>query len=231
MRMIELNKAAVLASALVLLSAVGGFAQEGDTEAEEDAGNAMEAGDIDIGVSGGLGGFLYPYLAPQIDVGVLPVDAVTISAGARANAGYCLLCGIFSALDDDWTVRSFYVSVLGRALVHFNDLADGIDTSNPLDAYAGLMAGPGFYRFGVEYDPTGDSADTTLTTVIFGPSGGAKLFFDERQRGFAFLELAYLFEVGFESTEIELAGETYTIDRANYASSGLDFSIGLGMRL
>jgi len=218
----------VMAAVLVMCIVAPVFAQQ--EEDGESTAAVMAPGDIDIGLSGGLGGLIYPHLAPSVEVGLLPLGPVVLSAGGTVDAGYCLLCDIVTSASD-WNVNSWYFAVLGRAMVHIRDLAENTPSSTPFDPYAGVLVGPRFYRFRVEYEPDGDSATFGLNTIMIGPSAGAKLFFGENRRWFGFAELSYLLEFGFESTEVEVGGVTYEVTSDDYRSGGLDISLGGGLRL
>ena len=200
------------------------------SDTEETGDGVMGAGDIDIALAGGLGGFIYPHLAPTVDVGVLPLGSVVVSAGGTLDFGYCVLCDVVTSASD-WNVNSYYLAILGRAMVHIRDIVEQTPSSTPFDPYAGILVGPRFYRFKVEYEPDGDSATFNLNTVMVGPGLGAKLFLGEKQRWFGFVELAYLFEFGFESTKVEVGGVTYEVTSDDYRSGGLDVSLGGGLRL
>src|SRR6056297_1641054 len=69
---------------------------------------SMRPGTIDAGLSGGLGAFVYPFLEPQIDIGLVPLGPVTLSAGAVGDVGYCLLCNLLRVVDSDWRLNSYY---------------------------------------------------------------------------------------------------------------------------
>lgn len=221
----------VLAALIALLVVPGAIAQEGTEDAAESGSEAViGAGNIDIGITGGLGGFIYPHIAPVVDVGVLPLGEVVISAGGSADFGYCVLCSLVTS-GSDWTVNSYYFTILGRAMVHIRELSEQAGPSTALDPYVGLVAGPRFYRFKLEYEPDGDSATFNLNTVMVGPTAGAKVLLGDAQRWFFFGELSYLFEFGFESTEVEIGGVTYKVESNDYRSGGLDVSLGGGLRL
>ena len=221
----------VLAALLAVLLVPGAFAQEGTEEAAESGSDAViGAGDIDIGITGGLGGFIYPHIAPVVDVGVLPLGEVVISAGGSADFGYCVLCSLVTS-GSDWKVNSYYFTILGRAMVHIRELSEQAAPSTALDPYAGLVVGPRFYRFKLEYEPDGDSATFNLNTVMVGPTVGAKVLLGDARRWFFFGELSYLFEFGFESTKVEIGGVTYKVESNDYRSGGLDVSLGGGLRL
>ena len=223
---------AVLIAVLVVPGALAqDGAQDGTEDATEPGGQAViGAGDIDIGITGGLGGFIYPHIAPVVDVGVLPLGEVAISAGGSADFGYCVLCSLVTS-GSDWSVNSYYFTILGRAMVHIRELAEQAEPSTALDPYAGLVVGPRFYRFKLEYDPDGDSATFNLNTVMVGPTVGGKVLLGDAQRWFLFGELSFLFEFGFERTKVEIGGVTYEVERNDYSSSGIDLSLGGGLRL
>jgi hypothetical protein len=226
-----MTRGMVLAALVAVLVVPGALAQEGTEEATESGSDAViGAGDIDIGITGGLGGFIYPHIAPVVDVGVLPLGEVVISAGGSADFGYCVLCSLVTS-GSDWKVNSYYFTILGRAMVHIRELSEQAGPSTALDPYAGLVVGPRFYRFKLEYEPDGDSATFNLNTVMVGPTVGAKVLLGDARRWFFFGELSYLFEFGFESTKVEIGGVTYKVESNDYRSGGLDVSLGGGLRL
>lgn len=221
----------ILAALIALLAVPGALAQEGTEDTTESASDAViGAGNIDIGITGGLGGLIYPHIAPVVDVGVLPLGPVVISAGGSVDFGYCVLCSLVTS-GSDWKVNSYYFTILGRAMVHVRELSEQASPSTALDPYAGLVAGPRFYRFKLEYEPDGDSATFNLNTVMVGPTVGAKVLIGDAQRWFFFGELSYLFEFGFQSTKVEVGGVTYTVEGNDYRSGGIDVSLGGGLRL
>jgi len=200
-------------------------------EAEEPASRAtMGPGNIDVGLSGGLGGLIYPYLEPQVAVGVLELDDVSISVGGLADVGYCVLCNIVGLVDDNWSLRSYYFGVYARALVHLNVLADQIGGSIGVDPYAGLAIGPRFYFFDLEYEPSNDSVSTTLQSVVFMPHIGARVFLSEEARLFLFGDLRLLLEAGLGSTTVTVGNQSYTVDD-EVAGGGIGIALGAGLRL
>ncbi len=200
-------------------------------EAEEPASRAtMGPGNIDVGLSGGLGGLIYPYLEPQVAVGVLELDDVSISVGGLADVGYCVLCHLLEVLDDDWSLRSYYFGVYGRALVHLNVLADEIGGSIGVDPYAGVAVGPRFYFFDLEYEPSNDSVSTTLQSVVFMPHIGARVFPSESAPLFLFGDLRFSLEFGLGSTTVTVGNQSYTVDD-EVAGGGIGIALGAGLRL
>ncbi len=219
--------------ALALLVAVGisgAFAQSEDAAGEPASTTTMGAGDIDVAASGGLGGLIYPFIEPQVAVGLVPLGPVTLSVGAVGDAGYCLFCGLLRVLTNDWALRAYYFGVYGRVLAHFSSLSDVLGDSTPIDPYAGLAVGPRWYVVGVEYRPTGDSSTASLNSIIIAPQVGTRLFFDEDANWFGFAEARYLFEVGFQTQTVEAGAQTYTVTD-DYAGGGGSVSLGVGMRL
>ncbi len=201
------------------------------TETEEPRSRAtMGAGNIDVGLSGGVGGLVYPYLEPQVAVGVLPLDVVTISVGGLADFGYCVLCHLLEVVDDDWSLRSYYFGVYGRALVHLNVVADAIGGSIGLDPYVGLAVGPRFYFFDLEYKPDNESVSTTLQSVVIMPHIGTRVFLTEAARFFLFGDLRLVLEAGLGSTTVTVGGESYTVDD-EVAGGGINIALGAGVRL
>jgi hypothetical protein len=137
--------AVLMVLALAIAVPAAAAAQDGDAPV------TMSAGSIDIAASGGLGGLVYPFIEPQIAVGVLPLGPVTLSAGAVADAGYCLLCGLVGAATPDWRLNSYYFGVYGRVLAHLNAVSDALGDAVALDPYAGVAVGPRFYVVALEY--------------------------------------------------------------------------------
>lgn len=195
--------------------------------AQEESG-LMSPGDIDISVSGGLGGLLYPHLQPSVDVGVVPLGPVVLSVGGSVDAGICALCGVFNAVSD-WTIRSWYISALGTSRVHIRSIAEAVGDSVRLDPYAGFAAGPRYYRFSVSYDPEDVSGKASLTSILMGPLAGAR-FYPSEGGFFVYGEFSYLIELGFESVTVDAGAYSYKIDQ-DYRSGGLDFGLGIGLRL
>lgn len=220
-----------LGGSLVGLTAqVAGDAQIAETEAPRSRAT-MGPGNIDVGLSGGIGGFIYPYLEPQVAVGVLSLDAVSISVGGLADFGYCVLCHLLEVLDDDWSLRSYYFGVYGRALVHLNVIADQVGGGSVrIDPYAGLAVGPRFYFFDLEYEPTNESVSTTLNSVVFMPHIGTRVFLTEEARFFLFGDLRLLLEFGLGSTTVTVGGQSYTVDE-DVAGGGINIALGAGFRL
>lgn len=219
--------------AVVVAMALGGSlarleAQDTDSE-EPDSGVTMGAGNIDVGLSGGIGGLVYPYLEPQVAVGVLELEDISISVGGLADVGYCVLCHLLEVLDEDWSLRSYYFGVYGRALVHLNVLADEIGGSIGLDPYAGLAVGPRFYFFDLEYEPSNESVSTTLQSVVIMPHIGTRVFLTEEAKFFLYGDLRFLFEVGLGTTTVTIDGQSYTVDD-EVAGGGINIALGAGFR-
>lgn len=227
------RSARTLILALALLVAVGitgTFAQSEDEAGEPESATTMGAGDIDVAASGGLGGLLYPFIEPQVAVGLVPLGPVTLSVGAVGDAGYCLFCGLLRVLTDEWALRSYYFGVYGRVLAHISALTDLLGDAIPIDPYAGLAVGPRWYVVGIEYLPTGDSSTAALNSIIIAPQVGARVFFNDDADWFGFAEARYLFEIGFQTQTVEVGTQTYTVTE-DYASGGSSISLGVGLRL
>lgn len=219
--------------ALALLVAVGvpgAFAQTDDEANDETSSTTMGAGDIDIAASGGLGGLLYPFIEPQVAVGLVPLGPVTLSVGAVGDAGYCLFCSLLRAFTGDWALRSYYFGVYGRVLAHISAITDMIGDSIPIDPYAGLAVGPRWYVVALEYVPANDSTTVSLNSIIISPQVGARIFFNEEARWFGFAEARYLFELGFQTQTVVVDGQSFTFSE-DYASGGGSVSLGVGLRL
>ena len=215
---------------LVTVGTTGAFAQSDDDASEAASATTMGAGDIDVAASGGLGGLIYPFIEPQVAVGLVPLGPVTLSVGAVGDAGYCLFCGLLRVLTNDWTLRAYYFGVYGRVLAHISALTDVLGDAVPIDPYAGLAVGPRWYVVGVEYLPTGDSSTATLNSIIIAPQVGTRLFFDEDASWFGFAEARYLFEVGFQTQTVQAGTQTYTVTD-DYSGRGGSVSLGVGLRL
>ena len=229
----ETRSRRVFILALALLVAVGtagAFAQAGDEADEAASATTMGAGDIDIAASGGLGGLIYPFIEPQVAVGLVPLGPVTLSVGAVGDAGYCLFCGLLRVFSNDWALRSYYFGVYGRALAHISALTDVLGDSIPIDPYAGIAVGPRWYVVALEYLPTGDSTTASLNSIIIAPQVGTRVFFNDEASWFGFAEARYLFEVGFQTQTVDAGGQSFTVSE-DYAGGGGSVSLGVGMRL
>lgn len=202
------------------------FAQDGARRAPV----TMEAGSIDVAVSGGLGSLVYPFVEPQVAVGILPIGPVTLSVGAVADAGYCLLCGLVGVATPEWRLNSYYFGAYGRVLAHISAVSDALGDAVAIDPYAGISVGPRFYVVSLEYTPSNASTTLTQSSIMIAPQVGARLFFNEESNFFGFAEARYLFEIGFESQSVELDGQTYTFSE-DYASGGSTVALGVGWRL
>ena len=192
---------------------------------------SMRPGTIDAGLSGGLGAFVYPFLEPQIDIGLIPLGPVTLSAGAVGDVGYCLLCNLLRVVDSDWRLNSYYFGVYGRVLAHLTFLTDSLGDSIRIDPYAGLSVGPRLYAIALEYRPEDVSSTATVTSFIISPQVGARVFFDEEVRWFAFGEARYLLEFGFQSQTVEVGEQTYAVTDEEFSGGGTSVNLGIGLRL
>jgi hypothetical protein len=190
----------------------------------------MGFGSIDIAASGGLNALIYPYVEPQLDIQLLPLGPVTLSAGATADVGYCLFCNLLGALSADWKLRSYYFGGYARILAHITAVTEQLSSAIPVDPYAGLAVGPRWYVVSVEYQPTSASSRASLTSVILAPQAGARVFFGKSSRLFGFAEARYLIELGFQSQTVEVSGQSYRFDD-EFSSAGGSVSLGLGFRL
>ena len=63
----------LLIAALLPLTAAFGQTAATDVNEVASAPVTMRAGSIDVAVSGGLGGLVYPFVEPQIAVGIVPI--------------------------------------------------------------------------------------------------------------------------------------------------------------
>lgn len=216
----------VVASVLALLSAPALFGQEDSSEASDT--KVIQPGDIDATISGGFGGLIYPYLQPGVDIGVVDAGPATVSVGAVAEGGICALCAVITATSD-WRVRSWYGSVMGRANVHIDALAEAVADSVSLDPYVGFGLGPRRYSFAVISQVEDFSVTTAIWSVVAGPHLGARVFGSDGSF-FGYGELSYLLEFGFKDTTVEYQGYNFRIDD-EYASGGFNVTLGLGFRL
>lgn len=227
----RIGRVALIAVALfAAIGLVGLPAQTGDETDEPTTATTIGAGNIDVAASGGLGGLLYPFIEPQVAIGLVPLGPVTLSVGAVGDAGYCLFCSLLRVLTNDWTLQAYYFGVYGRVLAHVSALTDVLGDSTPIDPYAGLAIGPRWYFVGVEYLPTGDTSTARLNSIIIAPQVGTRIFFNDEARWFGFAEARYLFEVGFQTQTVDVSGQTYTVSD-EYAGGGGSLSLGVGMRL
>ena len=212
----------VLALALVAVAPAAAQSQDGNPV-------AMRPGNIDVGATGGLSGLVYPYLEPQVAIGLVPLGPVTLSAGAVADVGYCLLCSLLQIVDNNWRLRSYYFGAYGRVLAHLDILSDVLGPLR-LDPYVGLAVGPRFYLFGLEYRPTSESVTASASTVIIAPQAGARVFLRDGSNWFGFAEIRYQFEVGFQTQTVQAGGQSFTIT-GDYSSGGSNVGFGVGLRL
>jgi len=211
---------------VVLMVAASGLAAQEQPLSDP----SMRPGNIDVALSGGLGALIYPFLEPQVDVGLIPLGPVTLSVGATADVGYCLLCNVLRVIDADWRLDSYYFGIYGRALAHLSGVTETLGGDLRIDPYAGLAVGPRFYVVSVEYIPDNVSTRGSLNSFIIAPQAGARFFFNDDIRWFGFAEASYLIEIGFQSTTLEIGGQTYFVDE-RYASGGTNVTLGVGLRL
>ncbi len=195
------------------------------------------AGTFDLSV--GIGGVWYPHIEPGLDIGIIPLPAsTTISLGATLDVGYCVGCLILGALaslspDYDWTIRSWYVAPSVRALVHFGIIGEILRLPE-LDLYAGLMAGPAMYYFGVRLEDRHSNADVTVSEQVYtffgGPVFGARYLLGDTL--FAFLETRYLISSSVSSGAASINGDRVPISYNDYLGSryGTDYTFGVGAR-
>ncbi len=198
--------------------------QQQDTTARAPAEFGMN---IDLMLAAGLGSLLYPHIEPSIDVGLLPLGPVTFSVGGSADVGYCLLCGVVTALSN-WRVNSWYWSLQGRALFHFNQLTRMAQENFNVDLYAGVTMGPQFYNFTLGYKPTNDEASANFVTFLGGPVFGVRMFGDSIGF-FGYAELRYFIEAGFSETTVEIDNQEFTLTN-DYRRGGSDITLGVGYR-
>jgi len=214
-----------LAFIVLAIAAPGLSAQEASS-----ADPSMRPGNIDVALSGGLGALIYPFLEPQVDIGLIPLGPVTLSVGATGDVGYCLLCNVLRVIDTNWRLNSYYLGVYGRVLAHVSGLTETLGGDLRVDPYAGLAIGPRFYVVAVEYIPDNASTRGSINSFIIAPQVGARLFLNDDIRWFGFAEASYLIEIGFQSTTLEIGGQTYFVDE-QYASGGASVTLGVGLRL
>lgn len=63
------------------------------------------------------------------------------------------------------------------------------------------------------------------------PQVGARVFFNDEIRWFAFGEARYLLEFGFQSQTVEVDGQTYKVTEEEFAGGGTSVNLGIGLRL
>jgi hypothetical protein len=183
--------------------------------------------DTDLMLAAGFGSWIYPHIEPSVDIGIAPLGPVTISAGASMDVGWCLLCGLVSALSE-LRVNSWYAMPQARLLVHANALNHQFKDLN-VDTYGGVTLGPAFYNFTLGTDNSTDEADVDIVTFIGGPVIGGRLF-TEKIALFGFVELRYLLETGFGETTVTIDNQEFTLTNA-YNRAGPDITFGIGYRL
>ncbi len=190
--------------------------------------SAMRPGDIDMTGALGLAGLIYVNFEPGVDVGVVPLgEGTTFSVGGTVGLGYCLFCAAVSGLVSDFSVGAWNFSPKVRGLVHFDALGREMDA--PLDTYAGASLGTGTYFFNVQSG--GTSVSESITTFLFTPLVGGRLFPTESSPFFFFGELRYRIEAGFSNVTIQ--SEQWQQDfvlNADYGQTGLDAVVGGGVR-
>ncbi|MFB6262410.1 MAG: hypothetical protein ABEL76_02115 [Bradymonadaceae bacterium] len=195
-----------------------------DKQSSKPAADRLESfdpGTIDGTV--GVGGLLYLRVTPGIDLSLIRVaEGVSIGVGGVVELGYCVFCGIFSSIDDDFSLSATNISPRGRLTVHYAPAS--IDF--PVDFYGGFGAGPSFYTFKVEHD--GSEAKASLTTVIFGVFAGLRGFFGD-SGFFAYGEGQFVAEIGYSTVDVDGDGWGYEIE-AKHARQGIEFAIGGGFR-
>lgn len=221
-------------SAFLLTSTTNASAQQPEVTpaetTEKPLTNGFGPGTLDATVSAGLGGLLYPNIEPGIDIGLIPLGGNTsFSVGGTAGLGYCLLCGIVSAFSNDLSVKSWYSTLMARALVHTDIIAKLMDVNN-LDFYLGAMAGPNFYMFSISVDNHPSAISTTITTVGIAPVLGLRLT-PENSNWLFFAEGRAMLEFGFTDTVLKFDDQTqYVFNAQSYSTSGLNLSAGIGYR-
>ncbi len=213
-----------LLAILLASSAASAAAQEPTPE------RRFEFGTFDLYTSLGFTSLLYPSINLSFDLGVLPIgDAVVIAIGARAEAGYCLLCSALSALGNT-DVEAYYGQLNGTLLVHMPPLREALDIES-LDAYFGGAIGPVFYGVNVGLDDDPATAEYAPTTLLVGPVLGARVGAAAGGRIFGYGELGYFFEFGVDdfsfvdSTGRRIVVQTYLITRG-----GISLLLGGGIR-
>ncbi|MGM0557640.1 MAG: hypothetical protein ACQEVA_14750 [Myxococcota bacterium] len=206
-----------------------GFVTNQGAESSSPTGKApAEFGlNMDLMLAAGFGSLLYPHIEPSLDIGVAPLGPVTFSVGGSVDVGYCLLCGVVTALSN-WKVNSWYWSLQGRALIHFNQLSRMAQDNFNIDLYAGVSLGPQFYNFTLGYKPTDDEASVDIVTFLGGPVFGARIFGDDIGF-FGYAELRYFIEAGFGETTIEIDNQEFTLTN-DYRRGGSDITLGFGYR-
>ncbi len=204
--------------------------------AQKKAEPAFYAGDIDIIVGGGIGGLVYPYVEPSVDIGLIPLNSdFSISVGGGVQFGWCLLCAALDAASD-LDFSSSYIQPYGRALVHagtLGGLLSNVSEDFTIDLNAGLLGGPSFYTFKIEEENTANPASVNVnqTSFVLGPVVGGRVGFSDNTF-FLFIEYRFLAEIGLSEVEyVDGNGNTVTYDQDAFSQQGSDVMLGLGLRI
>ena len=118
-------------------------------------------------------------------------------------------------------------------MVHFGIIGEIIRLPE-LDVYAGLMAGPAMYYFGVRIEDRNSNDNVTVSEQIYtffgGPVLGARYLLGDTL--FAFLETRYLVSGSVSSGAATVNGERVPISYNDYLGSryGTDYTFGVGAR-
>jgi hypothetical protein len=226
---------AFLLAASVLMPQAA-FAQQSTVGAEaetEEPKAAYGPGDIDLLLSLGLGGFLYPHAEPSIDVGLIPIGDMTVSVGGGIDVGWCALCAVTSAVSGV-TIASQYFAPFGRVNLHLGTLGGALDAEMDgftIDPYVGAFAGPTIYRWTFKFDDETANANATQTSLLFGPAAGARLGL-ANNRVLITGEFRFNLEIGFGSVTVEDSqGNVYYDDTDAFTRGGTDFILGIGFRI
>lgn len=190
--------------------------------------SAMRPGDVDMTGALGLAGLIYVNFEPGVDVGVVPLaEGTTLSVGGTVGLGYCLFCAAVSGLVSDFSVGAWNFSPKARGLIHFDALGRELDA--PLDTYVGASLGTGTYFFNVQSN--GVSVSESITTFLFTPLLGGRLFPTESSPLFFFGELRYRIEAGFSKVTVQSnQWQQDFVLNADYGQTGLDAVVGGGFR-
>ncbi len=191
--------------------------------------SSFRPGRVDATGAIGLGGLLYVTLEPGVDVSLVPLgDGVTLSVGGTLGVGYCLLCGVVNAATGgDFSVTAWNLAPQGRALVHFDALGEAVGAQ--IDAFTGASLGPNTYFFGARSG--GVRLNESITTFVFTPLFGARIFGKQSGGFFGFGELRYRTEWGFSRVTLEAEewNQRFVWDNS-FARSGFEFIFGGGFR-
>jgi hypothetical protein len=179
----------------------------------------------------GLGGFLYTYIEPGVDIGVLPLgDKIVLSVGGYLNAGYCFIgCGILNFFIHPARVSAWHVNPMGRVLFHLNAIAE-LASLPGIDAYGGVVAGPNYYRASLTIEDGVHAVTGQGFTFLVGPTLGGRYTLQGQSGFFIYGEARYLIEFGSQQWEVtDDRGVVYNQNSLIHRG-GRKMALGIGVR-